>query len=241
MNMGKKLTMLLFVFVLLTSLPMTTLAKGPEKKAIHYVALGDSLAWGMSPFQPSIKGLGYPEYLKSRFEQSQYKVKFLNLGYPGLTSQLLQRGIDIDPLVVSEIQKADLITISIGANDILPVRTAPEEVYIALNNLETNLQSILSTIKTRNPNANVYVMGYYNPFPYAPQDHQPALLQLLASLNQKIEAVTTANDYTYIPTDKVISKNYETYLPNPENIHLSEEGYQAVAKEFWKKIDKSKN
>jgi len=92
-----------------------------------------------------------------------------------------------------------------------------------------------------NPNADVYVMGYYNPFPYAPQEHQPALLQLLASLNQKIEAVTTANAYTYIPTDKVISKNYETYLPNPENFHLSEEGYQVIAKEFWKKIDKSKN
>ncbi|MGM0875750.1 MAG: hypothetical protein ACQEWV_13365 [Bacillota bacterium] len=41
-------------------------------------------------------------------------------------------------------------------------------------------------------------------------------------------------------TEKIIAKNYETYLPNPEKIHLNQEGYQLVAKEFWKNIDKSK-
>ena len=36
----------------------------------------------------------------------------------------------------------------------------------------------------------------------------------------------------------MVAANYEKYLPNHEDIHLSKTGYQAVAKEFWKKINK---
>ncbi len=45
----------------------------------------------------------------------------------------------------------------------------------------------------------------------------------------------------YVPTEKVISKHYEEYLPNPQDIHLSLEGYRTVAKEFWKAIMKNQN
>lgn len=55
-----------------------------------------------------------------------------------------------------------------------------------------------------------------------------------------IEAAN-ANGNTYVATDKIIAKHNKTYLPNPASIHLSLEGYQLVAKEFWKNIDKSKN
>ncbi|MDR6998873.1 hypothetical protein [Neobacillus niacini] len=51
----------------------------------------------------------------------------------------------------------------------------------------------------------------------------------------------TARGDTFVPTEDLIAKHYEEYIPNPTNIHLSLEGYQIVAKEFWKVIDKSKN
>ena len=34
----------------------------------------------------------------------------------------------------------------------------------------------------------------------------------------------------------MVAENYEKYMPNPEDIHLSKTGYQAVANEFWKKM-----
>jgi hypothetical protein len=41
----------------------------------------------------------------------------------------------------------------------------------------------------------------------------------------------------YVPTEAVIAENYEEYLPNPYDIHLSPAGYHSIAKEFWKAIN----
>jgi hypothetical protein len=41
----------------------------------------------------------------------------------------------------------------------------------------------LKTIDQLNPNVKVYVMGYYNPFPYLLNEHQKPLLSLLDTLN----------------------------------------------------------
>ncbi len=58
------------------------------------------------------------------------------------------------------------------------------------------------------------------------------------ALINEIKAVATKNKDTFIPTKELVAKNYEEYLPNYEDIHLSKVGYQAVAKEFWSKINK---
>ncbi|MBS4179419.1 GDSL-type esterase/lipase family protein [Lederbergia citrea] len=237
MERGRRLSSLLLVFILLVALPGISFAK-PAKKVIDYVALGDSLAAGQTPDRKI--SLGYADYLVSRFEQSQYTVSFTNFGVSGYTSDHLKNDVLFKQNVRDQITKAQFITIDIGANDLLSKLSNPAQIPGAVANLTMNLDIILKTIDSLNPNAKVYVMGYYNPFPYYPEEQQPDLLQLLATLNQTIESRATANGDTYVPTEKVIEKRYETYLPNPQDIHLSLEGYQLIAKEFWKMIDKSK-
>ncbi len=83
-------------------------------------------------------------------------------------------------------------------------------------------------------------MGYYNPFPHRPVDEQAALLPLLDALNETIQTAATMNGDVFVPTAKVIEKHEKEYLPNPADIHLDLEGYQTVAKEFWKAIQKNK-
>jgi lysophospholipase L1-like esterase len=234
MKKKQLISKLIILLVLLTLLPINTLAKGPENKVVDYVALGDSLAAGFSPY--NVDGIGYPEYIVKRFEQSQYSVEFQNYGVGGFTSEHLKNLILSDQDKQAEIATADLITINIGANDLLSQLESPENIQATLYNIAKNLQIILGTIDKLNPNAEVHIMGYYNPFPYLPLDQQQALLQLLDSLNHIIESSAYNNGDKFVPTAKVIARNYETYLPNPNNIHLSLEGYQVVAKEFWKSI-----
>jgi lysophospholipase L1-like esterase len=239
MKISRKFSSLVLVGALLVSLPITIFAKGPEKKVVDYVALGDSLAAGMTP----VGGidLGYADYLKNRFEQSQYTVGFENFGVPGYTSVQLKNDVLYNAIVQNKIKEAEFITIDIGSNDLLQVLNNPTQVPAAIGSVAVNLQTILGAIDWLNPNVKVYVMGYYNPFPYMPQEQQAALLPLLDALNQNIEARANANGDTYVATEEIIAKHFETYIPNPLNIHLSKEGYQLVAKEFWKNIDKSKN
>ena len=239
MKIFRRFSSLVMIGVLLTALPISAFAKSPAKKVIDYVALGDSLAAGMTP----IGGidLGYPDYLANRFEQSQYTVDFKNFGFPGYTSTNLAQDVLTRADVQTKIQEAEFITIDIGANDLLPAVADSTKVPVALGAVAANLQTILAKIDQLNPTVKVYVMGYYNPFPYWPQAQQASILPLLDTFNGIIEARTIANGDTFVETDTIIAKDYQTYLPNPVNIHLSKEGYQLVAKEFWKNIDKSKN
>jgi lysophospholipase L1-like esterase len=239
MNLSKKFKSLLLVGVLVASLPVTTLAKGPEKKVIDYVALGDSLAAGATPFGK--KDLGYPDYIAKRFEQSQYTVNFDNFAVGGYRTEQVLRDLNKDD-VKSGISEAEFITIDIGGNDLLPVVLAnPAGVPAAIAGTAANIGAILKTIDSINPNAKVYVMGYFNVLPYLPEEQQQFLLPVLEAFNNAIENQAIANGDTFVPTDKIIAKDYETYLPNPNDIHLSLEGYQIIAKEFWKYIDKSKS
>lgn len=115
MKIHKKLPSLLLVGSLLISIPATALAK-PEKKIVDYVALGDSLAAGWTPYNEN--GPGYGEYLAERFERFQYTVDLVNYGVPGYTSVQLKNQLT-NETVASSIRNAEVITIDIGANDVL--------------------------------------------------------------------------------------------------------------------------
>lgn len=86
----------------------------------------------------------------------------------------------------------------------------------------SNIATILSEIKKINPKAEVYVMGYYNSFPYYSESLQNQFKLLLATLNSTIKTTTEKAGAIFVPTYDVVAKDVANYLPNPENIHLSE-------------------
>lgn len=56
--------------------------------------------------------------------------------------------------------------------------------------------------------------------------NQQQLLPFLDLLNKTIQKVAKKEKATYVTTADAIAENYQGYLPNPRNIHLSEEGYE---------------
>lgn len=237
MKITKNASKFLIVSALLTAFPFSASAKETEKLPIDYVALGDSLAAGITPTGEN--DLGYPEYLEARFEKSNYEVSLSNLGVPGYTSTDLLKKVLNDTGTQQLIKDSELITIDIGANDLLVALGSGKNPALEINKVYLNLTTILATIKQLNSNTEVYVMGYYNAFPYRSIEEQAFLLPLLNSLNDAIQLTSVASGYTFVPTEKVIAKNNEDYLPPDlkENIHLTLQGYQIIAKEFWKAID----
>jgi lysophospholipase L1-like esterase len=239
-----KITSLLLAGALVVGLPYgATSAKKattPKSVQVQYVALGDSLAAGQTP--TGYIDSGYPDYISHNFKGPKYKlVDYDNFGFPGYTSVKLKNDILKSYKIRKEVKEATHITIDIGANDFLSIlQTNPDPVLAlgALKDVETNLNTILSAIDKINPKAKVYVMGYYNPFPSYPAELQQEIMPLLDAVNNTIKEVAVDNKDTFIPTKELVAKDYETYLPNPQDIHLSKVGYQAVAKEFWSKINK---
>ncbi|MFS0862262.1 L,D-transpeptidase family protein [Fredinandcohnia sp. 179-A 10B2 NHS] len=202
---------------------------------VEYVALGDSLAAGQTPYKGYDKG--YVDFITDKFDASYQVLDVDNFGVSGYTSVQLVEDVLHNEAVRKEISEATHITIDIGANDLLPLVQGDLSLIPAqLEKVSNNINTILSTIDQLNPNVNVYVMGYYNPFPYAPAEQQAALLQLLEALNGQIAYRANANGDYYIATADVIAANYVEYLPNPADIHLSVAGYGVLAEEFWREM-----
>src|SRR5690606_21264880 len=107
------------------------------------------------------------------------------------------------------------------------------EIEDNIKNVGLNMGAILTTLKTVNPTAEIYVMGYYNALPGLPE---AVIIPLLTGLNTAIETATSAVGATFIPTFAAFDGKYAEYLPNPANIHPSEAGYEAIAGEFMKVI-----
>jgi lysophospholipase L1-like esterase len=241
LKLKRLLSSTLLISSIVLSLPFATSAKNVIKQDFDYVALGDSLAAGQTPYK-ELKD-GYAHYLANRFAQSQYNVDLDNFGVPGhrttnIVDELYNPSNPKYASLRKSIKDAELVTIDIGANDLLAnltnIQQNPALAPAVLQEIGKNLSGILSEIDRINPDTKVYVMGYYNPFPYRSPVEQAKLLPLLAIFNQVIEGVALNNKDVFVPTDQVIKKYEKQYIPNPIDIHLSLEGYEAIAKEFWK-------
>ncbi|MBX0357684.1 cell wall-binding repeat-containing protein [Halobacillus sp. Nhm2S1] len=208
----------------------------------NYVALGDSLAYGIQ--FDNTAGLGYPDFIAEDLENI-YRLGSFTKEYavPGLTSEGLLTQLQNDTETQAAVSDADLITLSVGANDFLEIlRNNPEDlqdpevVKAKLEDVRDNYIGIMGAIRTLNPDAKVFVMGYYNPFYAYPAEQQATFIQLMNSLNQVIETIATQSGSGYVPTFDAIAENYQKYLPNPQNVHPGQEGYMRIAEEFWQAL-----
>ncbi|WP_409304203.1 SGNH/GDSL hydrolase family protein [Peribacillus sp. SCS-155] len=249
MKNKKKVASLLLASALMVGVPFSVSAKTAAKpalkpvppKTVQYVALGDSLAAGQTP--SGYIDYGYPDYVASYFTANSklYKLAdFDNFGVRGYTTENVKKDLQSSKKIQKEVKEATHITIDIGANDILGVMKDPSKAQEALAAIDANIRDILAKIDKLNPKAKVFVMGYYNPYPYLPELEQQSIVSIVKLGNSKIEAAAKAHGDTYVPTMQIINvtkdNKFQQYLTNPADIHLSDAGYKVVAAEFWKAI-----
>jgi lysophospholipase L1-like esterase len=236
--MKKRLVSLMTVVALFSS-NSATLASQPSDRHVEYVSLGDSIPAGMTPY--GSYDFSYTDYLLEHFENGNIEVDYNNFAVSGYTSDQLKNDLKDNYIIRQEVRDATHITVTIGANDLFQrLVSDPSSAYEGIIIASDNLQTILSSIDELNPDVEVYVMGYYNPFAYYPEQVQEFLVPLNDALNTEIEKRTEANGDTFVPTGNRIDPHFEKYMPNPEDNHLNIKGYKVIAKEFWKAIMQNK-
>lgn len=255
----KKFSVLLtLVLVLQLVLPLTNIVQAEESKSLYYVALGDSLAAGMN--ENGEIGFGYADLLAKNYQEQESEVIFnKGFSYPGFTTVDVLKRIEenvtkpiydlngVSPKTVAikdAIQQADLITLSVGANDILKNVNRSESgefsfdtagVIKSIQDVSVNYKKIFDSIYKINPEVDMIVMGLYNPFPYIEDPAiQNQLSMLVTTLNNSMKSIVENNGGVFTEVAAQIATDAKTYLPNPKNIHLSEAGYQVVADAMMK-------
>lgn len=206
----------------------------------NYIAIGDSLAAGQTPYQEI--DAGYADLIAMRLGmvgQLNYYTK--ELAFPGFTTT------DILERVQSEeasalLKNATLITISAGANDLLRlVQVNPNAGTLAFSQLQTdyalnvarkNMAEILAELQVRAPKAKVYVMGYYFAYPNVHPSQKEGTNAQLVRLNTILQQQAEQAGATYVDVYDVFGLNAGNYLPNIADVHPNFEGYRQMANAF---------
>lgn len=199
-----------------------------------YLALGDSLS------------TGYGVELSNSFPVLLYQ-KLLSL-YPGLTyKNLAVNGYTSDqltwlirqPQITPFITDAQLITITIGSNDLL--NSIPSFLYsknpAASNknkiteNFEQNLNIIGQTIRSLNMNTKIKIATLYNPPALDSIEYAQQIRNLADKLNSIIQRSSVAFGAQVISLDQLF-KSKENKVLGPDHLHPNSYGQYLMAQTF---------
>lgn len=212
-------------------------------KKIYYLALGDSIAYGEDCNGKKTKG--YSGYVKDYLSQKNILEKYVNnFATKGERINDLKNKIKTNVktnqngkqiTIQNALIKADFITISIGANDILTKinqnkKINYDKLYEYVDSAANELDELIKLLKEYCKEDIIFI-GYYNPY----QDEE--LSHLIEYLNKKYKETCNNNNVTYIETIKAF-KNKSNYLCTSKNIHPSTLGYKAISNKIIRILNK---
>ncbi|MEI4768722.1 GDSL-type esterase/lipase family protein [Psychrobacillus sp. FJAT-51614] len=212
-----------------------------ENAKIDYVALGDSLASGHTPYGDKV-GRGFTDMISEAIAKENMLGSFTKeYATSGETSvgllETLKRGD-----VQQSLKNAELITIISGANDFIDEMYNPNDESIntdltkataLLNKVAGNMTTAIQQVKALNPEADIYLFGYYFPLPHLKNTESKKQIQLAFSIvNNRLATLAKNEGVHFVEVASAFDKNGASYLENPKDIHPNEAGYKVLADQF---------
>lgn len=202
-----------------------------SEEDVDIVALGDSLTQGVG--DDTEQG-GYVGILDRTLQVLDTDVHFQNFGKRGnRTDQLLHR-LEEEPALADALEEADMIIITIGANDIMQVlKENIMDLEISYFNeeqisYEERLHEIFDTIRSLNEDASIYLLGIFNPFKNYFEDI-PELDQIVLNWNDIGREIVSQNENsTFVPIDDLFDDDAADLFAE-DNFHPNYDGYYLMA------------
>lgn len=209
-------------------------------KRLHIVAIGDSITRGVGD---ETKGFGYVGILQDKLNTINQIVTIDNHGVTGNRSDQLLTRLD-SPEIIEDVEKADIVLITIGANDILEIF---KENFVNLDldqftdeqhEYRKRVTKILEKVRQINSNTSIYLIGFYNPFKtfFADIDEVDFIVDYWNNIGY--EVTTQIDNVHYIPTKDLFNGPASTYL-SEDNFHLNYSGYQKMSDRILKSLIKN--
>ena len=210
-------------------IPTSTVSKEVEnKKGLTIVALGDSLTRGTG----DVTGKGYVGDLWDEIKKKSHRqVQLTNLGIMGQTSDQLRNQVQ-QTEVKRQIQKADIVLLTIGGNDIFRggqglMDFQTSKIAAIENTYLHNLKFIFTQIRQVNTRANVFFVGLYNPFINLNQGKE--MSKVIRHWNyDSAEMSATFPKVVFVPTFDLFELKVNDYLYS-DKFHPNSKGYRLIA------------
>lgn len=228
------------------------LLKTPEteknKEEISLLSIGDSLTEGVGD---ELKNGGYVPYLVKSIEEMSIKINYNNYGKSGDKVEDIIKRIENSEEIKNNLKKADIITLTVGGNDLMKVIKEnilknmtketfeqPKEEYIE------NLKELYQLIR-KYSDSPIYHLGIYNPF-YLTFKEIEEMQEIVDEWNDATISVIKEPIY-FIPINDEIykgqgieGKDINDLLSKEDSFHPNNIGYQIISREFKIKIEETK-
>ncbi|SDQ11574.1 SGNH/GDSL hydrolase family protein [Virgibacillus salinus] len=206
-------------------------------KEAHVAAIGDSLTQGVGD---KVVDGGYIGILDNTINKDNQLVTFENYGKRGNRSSQLLKRLE-QPEIAQSVKEADIVLITIGANDIMQVvKENFSDLTIKDFSQERiaykeRLKIIFERIKDLNSDADIYLLGFYNPFEKYFKDLEE-LGMIVENWNNTGKNVTEQyENATFIPTVDLFEDTDKNLIAD-DNFHPNHLGYQRIAKRVLEHI-----
>ncbi|WP_064093017.1 GDSL-type esterase/lipase family protein [Rossellomorea aquimaris] len=233
-----KILSALAVFALIPIVYFSFFAKeGESASNKRVIALGDSLTYGYGDKKDS----GYIGRLEEEVNKKHTKISyhFQNLGVPGQQSDKLLNQI-VKPKVAEDLSEADVFIINIGTNDLIKNNGGDlfplhhDKIVEAKKDYIDNLDKILNIVGTANKEADIIVLGLYNPYPDKDSDKIEAYVDDWN--NSMMKEVKKHENTMYVSTNPLFKgKSKEQYFH--DSLHPNGKGYELMTNQIMKKYE----
>lgn len=223
-----------------------------KDKKIYYLSLGDSLAVGKMPHNEI--GKSYGDFVKDYLEDKEilefYTKSFSKNGYRSidmLNDIKENKEITIGGKKISikhALIKADLVTVSIGMNDLFYKLNIGNEfedkgfndIYTYIDEVILDIDKMLYELR-ESCKEEIMVFGFYNPFTNYSHELATGVEPGIIYANGKLKKLVNKYDMTYIDIHDSFLANDE-YLSSDLEIHPTKSGYKAMGEHIIRLIDK---
>lgn len=241
----------LLIGFVVTGIILITIFLLTRDRSIYYLSLGDSLAAGQTPNNTIEESYGdyVSEYLKDKEVLEFYTKKFAKSGYRSidlLNDLESNKKIKVDGKEITikhALIKADLVTVSIGSNDLfykLNIGTEFDlsefdDIYTYVDESISDVDKLLYELR-KSCKEQIMVFGFYNPFTNFSSTLSDVVEPVIVYANDKMRSLTKKYDMTYVDIHDTFLANNE-YLPSKLEIHPTKDGYKAMGRAVIDLID----
>ncbi len=198
---------------------------------IYYLNIGDGIAIGKNTNNQNI---GYDKiiinYLKEKKKFEKYSNIYTNSNYrtTDLITMIKNNEVHDKTTIQNDLIKADIITISLGINDLLPyiknsIDLDDEQIYEIASDFEQ-----LFSILRENSKERIYFVGIYNP------NLGNNYNNIIEGLNKILKQKSNTYEITYID---IFNNMQEQNNLEFNSIYPSEEGYKLIGNKIIDYID----
>ena len=197
---------------------------GFKDKEIYYFSMGDSLANGINSY--NAKDYGYSDYVKESLDVKKY-VSYTNNNKRSIDFiKDIEDNVKIDDKTIQNVLiKADIITLSVGMNDLFSNITfnsdfSVNDLYTKFEEVVVDLENLFKLLRTYSKEEIIFI-GFYNCL------KEYSLNEFFIYANEQLKKICDNYKITYL--DIYNEFNNTSYFDNPNSYFPNKDGYKLIS------------